>query len=232
VVRAHSTILPLFYRRILLAHDLLSWSLGMLTFPRVRSSRLSQYIVLEADPVFVIILGPRVCRHHPWHVDLRLFWYSCGIWSVSPFCLCATYTPPPLFLLRCRKPHIPSCGRVLRRGYCYQMLWGIYQVRLYCFAYDELRATLVDGVNSYLIIVKSLLPNVVASLYHDLSSPDTNPPAWALSGRIWISLLMVVLVPLSYLRRLDSLRHASYIALFSCGECHIFLLQKSEITLT
>jgi amino acid permease len=87
-------------------------------------------------------------------------------------------------------------------------------------------------VNSYLIIVKSLLPNVVASLYHDLSSPDTNPPAWALSGRIWISLLMVVLVPLSYLRRLDSLRHASYIALFSCGEYHIFLLQKSEITLS
>jgi hypothetical protein len=120
-------------------HDLLSRSLGMLTFPRVRSSRLSQYIVLEADPVFVIILGPRVCRRHPWHVDLRLFWYSCGIWSVSPFCLCATYTPPPLVLLRCRKPHIPSCGRVLRRGYCYQMLWGIYQVRLYCFAYDELR---------------------------------------------------------------------------------------------
>jgi len=94
------------------------------------------------------------------------------------------------------------------------------------------RATLVDEANSYLIIIKSLLPSVVASLYHDLSSPDTNPPGWALSGRIWISLLMVILVPLSYLRRLDSLRHASYIALFSCGECHIFLLQKSEITLT
>ena len=33
---------------------------------------------------------------------------------------------------------------------------------------------------------------------------------------------MVVLVPLSYLRRLDSLRHASYIALFSCGERPFF----------
>lgn len=95
-----------------------------------------------------------------------------------------------------------------------------------------LRATMADEANSYLIIIKSLLPNVVASLYHDLSSPDTNPPAWSLSGRIWISLLMVVLVPLSYLRRLDSLRHASFIALFSCGECRIFLLQKSEKTLT
>ena len=29
---------------------------------------------------------------------------------------------------------------------------------------------------------------------------------------------MVILVPLSFLRRLDSLRHTSYVALFSCGE--------------
>jgi transmembrane amino acid transporter len=90
------------------------------------------------------------------------------------------------------------------------------------------RATLANKPNSYLIIIKSLLPNVVASLYHDLSSPGTNPPAWALSGRIWISLLMAVLLPLSFLRRLDSLRHTSYIALFSCGEYHGPLLHKSE----
>ena len=43
---------------------------------------------------------------------------------------------------------------------------------------------------------------------------------------------MVVLVPLSYLRRLDSLRHASYIALFSCGECHIFLLSNNADLIT
>lgn len=84
--------------------------------------------------------------------------------------------------------------------------------------FDAAIAIKCFGVSiSYLIIVKSLLPNVVASLYHDLSSPDTNPPAWALSGHIWISLIMVVLVPLSFLRRLDSLRHASLIALFSCA---------------
>ena len=72
--------------------------------------------------------------------------------------------------------------------------------------------------DSYLIILKSLIPSVIASLYHDLTSPDTNPPEWALNGRVWIILLMVVLGPLSFLRRLDSLRHTSYIALFSCGE--------------
>ncbi len=71
---------------------------------------------------------------------------------------------------------------------------------------------------SYLIIIKSLMPNVVMSLFHDLTSPDTNPPEWALSGRVWISLLMVVLVPLCFLRKIDSLRHTSYVALFSVGE--------------
>lgn len=63
------------------------------------------------------------------------------------------------------------------------------------------------------------MPNVVLSLYHDLTSATTNPPEWALSGRIWISLFMAILVPLSFLRRLDSLRHTSYVALFSVGEC-------------
>lgn len=71
--------------------------------------------------------------------------------------------------------------------------------------------------NSYLIIIKSLMPSVVASLYHDLTSPDTNPPDWALSGRLWITILMAVLIPLAFLRRLDSLRHTSYVALFSVG---------------
>ena len=73
-------------------------------------------------------------------------------------------------------------------------------------------------MHSYLIIVKSLMPNVVSALYHDLTSPDTNPPDWALSGQNWITILMVILVPLAFLRRLDSLRHTSYVALFSVGE--------------
>lgn len=84
--------------------------------------------------------------------------------------------------------------------------------------FDAAIAIKCFGVSiSYLIIIKSLLPNVVASLYHDLTSPDTNPPAWALSGHVWITLVMIVLAPLSFFRRLDSLRHTSYIALFSCA---------------
>jgi len=82
--------------------------------------------------------------------------------------------------------------------------------------FDAAIATKCFGVSvSYLIIIKGLMPNVVASLYHDLTSPDTNPPDFAMSGRFWITLFMLVLVPLAFLRRLDSLRHTSYIALFS-----------------
>jgi amino acid permease len=71
---------------------------------------------------------------------------------------------------------------------------------------------------SYLIIIKGLMPNVVASLYHDLTSPTTNPPSWALNGNNWIIIFMAILVPLCFLRDLNSLRHTSYIALFSVGE--------------
>nr|GAT55261.1 predicted protein [Mycena chlorophos] len=80
--------------------------------------------------------------------------------------------------------------------------------------FDAAIAAKCFGVSiSYLIIIKGLMPNVVTALYHDLSS--STPPAWALSGRTWISLFMVVLVPLCFLRHLDSLRHTSYVALFS-----------------
>jgi len=96
------------------------------------------------------------------------------------------------------------------------VLRSVYQVRPYSTHTSTDTSSYISV--SYLIIVKSLIPSVIASLYHDLTSPDTNPPDWALNGRIWISLLMVILVPLSFLRRLDSLRHTSYVALFSCGK--------------
>lgn len=85
---------------------------------------------------------------------------------------------------------------------------------------------------SYLIIIKSLIPNVVESIYHDLTSPDTNPPEWALSSHNWLILIMLILVPLSFFRKLDHLRHTSYVAMFSVGESHRFcssLLLKATL---
>ena len=69
---------------------------------------------------------------------------------------------------------------------------------------------------SYLIIIKGLIPNVVAALYHDLAS--SSPPAWSQSGQNWITIIMIFLAPLCFLRKIDSLRHTSYVALFSVGE--------------
>lgn len=59
------------------------------------------------------------------------------------------------------------------------------------------------------------MPNVIRSLYRDLFPNE--PPLWTLDGRIWITLFMGALVPLSFLRKLDNLRHASYIAVFAAG---------------
>ena len=73
------------------------------------------------------------------------------------------------------------------------------------------------------------MPNVVASLYHDLSSPTTNPPSWALNGNNWIIIFMVILVPVCFLRHLNSLRHTSYIALFSVGECVSYGYQEINV---
>jgi amino acid permease len=82
--------------------------------------------------------------------------------------------------------------------------------------------------SSYLIIIKSLMPSVVTALYHDLASSDTNPPEWALSSHVWITLITIILAPLAFLRRLDSLRHASYVALFSVGTPALELAFVSE----
>ncbi|KAI0031434.1 transmembrane amino acid transporter protein-domain-containing protein [Vararia minispora EC-137] len=68
--------------------------------------------------------------------------------------------------------------------------------------------------SSYLIIVKSLAPSVVASLYQSLA-PGRPPPEWTANGRVWLILALLILVPFSFMRHLHSLRHMSYVALFS-----------------
>jgi len=82
--------------------------------------------------------------------------------------------------------------------------------------FDAAIAIKCFGVSiSYLIIIKSLMPSVVAAIHHDIASPNTRLPDWALSSHVWICLTMLILAPLGFLRRLDSLRHTSFIALFA-----------------
>jgi len=100
-------------------------------------------------------------------------------------------------------------------------VWFDVAIAIKCFgvsircAKPPFTGMILMSASSYLIIIKGLMPGVVGALYHAFLPND--PPAWSLSGRIWISLFMVVLVPLCFLRDLHSLRHASYIALFSVG---------------
>ncbi|KAF9565815.1 hypothetical protein CPC08DRAFT_704250 [Agrocybe pediades] len=92
--------------------------------------------------------------------------------------------------------------------------------------FDAAIATKCFGVSiSYLIIIKGLMPNVVLSLYHDLTSETTNPPEWALNGSNWITIFMLVLIPLSFMKHLHSLRHTSYVALFSVAYLVIIVIK-------
>ncbi|KAF5387351.1 hypothetical protein D9757_005793 [Collybiopsis confluens] len=90
--------------------------------------------------------------------------------------------------------------------------------------FDAAIAIKCFGVSiSYLIIIKGLTPNVVSSLYHDLSNKE--PPQWMLNGRNWLGIFMLVLIPLAFLRQLNSLRHTSYVALFSVGYLLIIVIR-------
>lgn len=71
------------------------------------------------------------------------------------------------------------------------------------------------------------MPKVVASLYHDLAPETLGAPEWTQNGNIWITLFTSILVPLCFLKHLHSLRHTSYVALFSVGMC--FTERSEEI---
>lgn len=62
------------------------------------------------------------------------------------------------------------------------------------------------------------MPKVVETFYQLPMAAGAGPPAWALSGRVWIALIMLIVYPLGSLRRLDSLRHASYVGVFAVGK--------------
>ncbi|GAA5974441.1 hypothetical protein JCM11641_003214 [Rhodosporidiobolus odoratus] len=64
---------------------------------------------------------------------------------------------------------------------------------------------------SYLIVIGGLMPKVV----HSFAPALTN--SILLDRRLWILLSMTLLCPLAFLRRLDSLKHTSYIALCTIG---------------
>ncbi|KAI5796285.1 transmembrane amino acid transporter protein-domain-containing protein [Peziza echinospora] len=70
---------------------------------------------------------------------------------------------------------------------------------------------------SYLIIIGNLMPLVVRGLLTDASGV-------LLERQFWITAFMIIVIPLSFLRRLDSLKYTSFIALVSIGYLVIIVL--------
>ncbi|ROT41078.1 vacuolar amino acid transporter 5 [Sodiomyces alkalinus F11] len=66
---------------------------------------------------------------------------------------------------------------------------------------------------SYLIIIGDLMPKVV--LGFDSSIPETRP--YLVQRDFWVTAFMLLVIPLSFLRKLDSLKYTSIVALFSIG---------------
>ncbi|KAF2868066.1 transmembrane amino acid transporter protein-domain-containing protein [Massariosphaeria phaeospora] len=63
---------------------------------------------------------------------------------------------------------------------------------------------------SYLIIIGDLMPGVVEAF-----SPGATEVAFLVDRQFWITAFMLIVIPLSFLRRLDSLKYTSVIALCS-----------------
>lgn len=163
------------------------------------------------------IVGSGDFRHHTRHDNLSVLWLCGRVRTLFVVSLCCQSTSSPSVILCSSRADLPACRCFLRCCHCNQVFRCLNQVSDTIHLFPSCTIELNGFTSSYLIIIKSLMPSVVAALYHDLTSPDTNPPDWALSSHVWITIIMVILFPLSFLRKLDNLRHTSYVALFSVG---------------
>ncbi|KAH9821696.1 transmembrane amino acid transporter protein-domain-containing protein [Melampsora americana] len=91
------------------------------------------------------------------------------------------------------------------------------------FIFDLAISIKCFGVSiSYLLIFGKLLPQVILG-FHFTSIHDDS---FVLDRRFWITISMFILVPLSFLRKLNSLRYTSYIALIAVLDLLFVVLYK------
>ena len=92
--------------------------------------------------------------------------------------------------------------------------------------FDAAIAVKCFGVGvSYLIIIGDLMPGVVLG-FND--SPDLAP--FLTDRHFWVTAFMLVVIPLSYLRRLDSLKYTSVIALISISYLVILVVYHFSVS--
>jgi amino acid permease len=105
------------------------------------------------------------------------------------------------------------CARYLERGS--SSFFALSQITYPNAAviFDAAIAVKCFGVGvSYLIIIGDLMPGVVRGF----SDEDSLVP-FLVDRHFWVTAFMLVVIPLSFLRRLDSLKYTSVIALISIG---------------
>ncbi|KAK9450855.1 transmembrane amino acid transporter protein-domain-containing protein [Limtongia smithiae] len=105
------------------------------------------------------------------------------------------------------------CSRYIERGGASFFAVAQKTYPQIAVAFDAAIAVKCFGVGvSYLIIIGDLMPQVVGDFVYG----GVDVPASVVdSRRVWITICMVLLVPLCFLRRLDSLKYTSVVALFS-----------------
>ncbi|RMX84439.1 hypothetical protein D0869_04574, partial [Hortaea werneckii] len=102
------------------------------------------------------------------------------------------------------------CARYLDRGR--SSFFALSQITYpnAAMVFDAAIAIKCFGVGvSYLIIIGDLMPGVVKGLVAD----SGDAAAYLFERRFWVTAFMLVVIPLSFLRRLDSLKYTSVLAL-------------------
>lgn len=65
---------------------------------------------------------------------------------------------------------------------------------------------------SYLIIISNLTPQIIHAAF-----PQAEGSEYLMDRRFWLTFFMILIIPLSFLRRLDSLKYTSVVSLFAIG---------------
>ncbi|KAH0544627.1 hypothetical protein FGG08_001277 [Glutinoglossum americanum] len=105
------------------------------------------------------------------------------------------------------------CARYLDRGSA--SFFALSQITYPNAAviFDTAIAIKCFGVGvSYLIIIGDLMPGVVKGIYENAGQLE-----FLVDRHFWVTAFMLVVIPLSFLRRLDSLKYTSVVALTSIG---------------
>ncbi|KZF23040.1 amino acid transporter [Xylona heveae TC161] len=112
------------------------------------------------------------------------------------------------------------CARYLDRGSA--SFFALSQITYPNAAviFDAAIAIKCFGVGvSYLIIIGDLMPDVVRGF-----NPNAGDIGFLVDRHFWVTAFMLIVIPLSFFRRLDSLKYTSVIALISIGYLVILVL--------